>query len=435
MATKPRNNRPEILITEVFSQPARLSSPVCCPAGLPLNDALEPGSLEVVGFTQPSGVGRSGTRRWNTRRDPRTTPWVLADLDTELYRLPRHSSGRPGERWLGNGAARCYPAQSRGLATRPRIGEAKGDDRSRYAHPLGRAGHRMRRRELMVVLGGAMTAGRALRAQQKAMPVIGYLGTTSSNPHLAAYRQGLSQMGYFEGQNVAIEYRWAEGHIHLLPALAADLVNRKVDLIAAFGGIASTRAAKDATSTIPIVFLIGIDPVAAGLVANLARPGGHLTGVTLLIDALYQKRLELLTELVPQARVIALLVTQLGGMNAEGVTRVVQEAATARGLHVHVLNANSETEIGAAFEILIQWHAGAVLVSANPFFDTHREQLLALAARHAVPAMYAWRDFPAGGGLISYGASLADVNRQLGIYAGKIPPGGQSCRSSGSAAN
>jgi putative ABC transport system substrate-binding protein len=278
---------------------------------------------------------------------------------------------------------------------------------------------RMQRRELMLLLGGAMAAAPALHAQQKAIPVIGYLASTSPGPYLAAYRQGLTEMGYIEGQNLAIEYRSAEGHTDRLPALAADLVQRKVDLIAAFGGTASARAAKNATSTIPIVFLIGTGPVEDGLAASFARPGGNLTGVTLLIMALYAKRLELLTELVPQARVITLLVSQ-NGMNTEGVIRVVQEAATARGLQLHVWKANSETAIDAAFETFIQRHLDALLVSAKPLFDTHREQLLALAAGQAVPAIYAWREFTVGGGLISFGASLADVNRQLGIYAGKI---------------
>jgi putative ABC transport system substrate-binding protein len=221
---------------------------------------------------------------------------------------------------------------------------------------------------------------------------------------------------------VAIEYRSAEGHVDRLPTMAADLVDRKVDLIAAFGGIASARAAKNATSTIPIVFLIGTDPIAAGLVASLARPGGNLTGVSLLIQALYAKRLELISELVPRARAIGLLVNP-EGMNAEGVIREVQDAARTKGLQLHIWKAGSETEIDAAFPALVERHADALIVSANPLFDTHREQLLALAARHSVPAIYAWREFPTAGGLISYGASLRDVNRQLGIYAGKILKG------------
>ena len=280
----------------------------------------------------------------------------------------------------------------------------------------------MRRRELMLLLGGAMTAARALRAQQKAMPVIGYLSGTSPGPYLAMYRQALSEMGYAEGQNLAIEYRWAEGRTDRLPALAADLVDRKVDLIAATGGIECARAAKKATSTIPIVFLIGTDPVADGLVVSLARPGGNLTGVTILLQALYAKRLELLSELVSQARVIALLVNP-SGMNTEGVIREVQEAARARRLQLQIYEADSEAEVDAAFASLVQHHADALLVSANPFFDTRRDQLLALAARHAVPAMYAWREVATTGGLISYGASLADMYRQLAIYAGKILKG------------
>jgi ABC-type uncharacterized transport system substrate-binding protein len=229
-------------------------------------------------------------------------------------------------------------------------------------------------------------------------------------------------MGYVEGQNLAIEYRWAEGRIDRLPTLAADLVDRKVDLIAAFGGVVSARAAKNATSTIPIVFLIGTDPVADGLVVSFARPGGNLTGVTLLIEALYAKRLEMLCELVPQARVIALLVDP-NGANAEGVIRVMQEAAGARRLQLHIWQADSETQIGAAFATLAQRHVDALLVSASPFLDTRHDQLLALAARYAVPAIYPWREFVEAGGLISYGASLTDVNRQLGIYAGKILKG------------
>jgi len=237
----------------------------------------------------------------------------------------------------------------------------------------------MRRRELMLLLGSAMTAARAPRAQQKAMPVIGYLSSTSPGPYLAMYRQALSEMGYAEGQNLAIEYRWAEGRTDRLPALAADLVDRKVDLIAASGGIESARAAKKATSTIPIVFLIGTDPVADGLVVSFTRPGGNLTGVTLLLEALYAKRLELLSELVSQARVIALLVNP-SGMATEGVIREVQEAARARRLQLHIWKADSEAEIDAAFVSLVQQRANALLVSANPFFDTHRDQLLALAA-------------------------------------------------------
>jgi putative ABC transport system substrate-binding protein len=284
----------------------------------------------------------------------------------------------------------------------------------------------MRRRDFVILLAGAM-GGRpsAVRAQQKAMPVIGYLSSTSpipAAPGLAAFRKGLSETGYVEGQNVEIEFRWAEGRYDRLPGLAAELVDRKVDLIAATGGIVSARAAKNSTSSIPIVFVVGTDPIEDGLVVSFPRPGGNLTGISLLISALNAKRLELLTELVPQARVIALLVDP-NSTTSEGAIRLMQEAASARRVQLYLWKATSETEIDAAFGTLTQRHMDALLVSANPFFDNHREQLLALAARHALPAIYAWRDFVAEGGLISYGASVANVIRQLGIYAGKILKG------------
>jgi putative tryptophan/tyrosine transport system substrate-binding protein len=275
---------------------------------------------------------------------------------------------------------------------------------------------------LLLLMGGLMTATRALRAQQKAMPVIGFLGGASpgpSAPRAAAFRRGLSDTGYVEGQNVAIEYRWAEGHYDRLPALAADLVGRKVDLIAASGGPASALAAKSATSMIPIVFVSGDDAVAAGLVASLARPSGNLTGVSFLDVELMQKRLELLSELVPQAGVIALLVNP-NNPNAERVMRDVQEAARAKGVQLPIQKARTESEIDAAFATLVQLKAGALVVGADAFFNSRREQLVALASRHQVPAIYEWREFPASGGLISYGTSIAAVYRQVGLYAGKI---------------
>ena len=276
----------------------------------------------------------------------------------------------------------------------------------------------MRRRELMLLLGGAMTAARALCAQQNAMPVIGYLGVAPPGPYdprMAAFHQGLSETGYVEGQNVAIEYRWAAGRYDRLPALAADLVDHKVDVIVASGGPSPTRAAKNATSTIPIIFATGGDPVADGLVASLARPGGNLTGVSLLANELMPKRLELLSELVPERKVIALLVNP-GPPNNEDL----QEAARAKGIELHILKATTESEINTAFATFIQLHAGALLVGADLFFFSRREQLLALAARHALPAMYEWREFAAAGGLISYGASRTAAYRQVGIYVGKI---------------
>jgi len=283
----------------------------------------------------------------------------------------------------------------------------------------------MNRRRLMLLLGGAMTATRALRAQQKAMPVVGYLSSSSPGPYapfVAAFRQGLSDTGYVEGQNVTIEYRWAEGSYDRLPALAADLVGRKVDLIAAGGGIPSALAAKTATSTIPVVFAVGTDPVGDGLVASLARPGGNLTGISFLLVELMPKRLELLSELVPRAGVIALLVNP-NNANAEPIIRDVQEAARTKGVQLQILKAATEGEIDAAFATLVQLKAGALIVGSDPFFNSRREQLVAQAARHTVPAIYEGRQFAAVGGLISYGTSLTAVYRQAGVYAGEILKG------------
>jgi len=254
------------------------------------------------------------------------------------------------------------------------------------------------------------------------MPVIGVLSTGSpsapSNPFMGAFRQGLSEAGYVEGQNLAIEYRWAEGHYDRLPALAADLVDRKVDLIMA-SSPPSALAAKSATSTIPIVFRSGADPVGDGLIASLAHPGGNLTGVSFIADELTAKRLALLSELVPRAGVIALLMNP-NNATAERVIRDVQEAARTNGLQLHVLKASSEREIDSAFASLVQLHVDALVVGADPFLSTRREQLVTLASRRAIPAIYAWREFAAIGGLISYGSSLTAAFRLVGIYAGKI---------------
>jgi putative ABC transport system substrate-binding protein len=277
----------------------------------------------------------------------------------------------------------------------------------------------------MLLLGGAMTATRALRAQQKAMPVIGFLhdGAPGPNaPNVAAFHQGLSETGYVEGLNVAIEYRWAEGRYDRLPALAADLAARKVDVIVAIT-IPSALAAKNAAQATPIVFAIGADPVERGLVTSLARPGGNLTGFSGLAQELMPKRLELLSELVPQAKVIALLASPNYPGTTERMIQDVQEAARAKGVQLHILKAGTESELSAAFATLVQLQAGALLVSPDEFLGSRREQLLALAARHAVPAIYAWRETVAAGGLISYGTSLTGVFRQVGIYAGKILKG------------
>jgi putative ABC transport system substrate-binding protein len=249
----------------------------------------------------------------------------------------------------------------------------------------------MRRRELILLLGGALMAARALRAQQKAMPVIGFLSPFSApggpSPSMAAFHQGLGETGYVEGQNVAIEYRWAEGRYDQLPALAADLVGHKVDAIVTTGGTPPALAAKSATSTIPIVFAFVGDPVGIGLVASLARPAGNLTGFSNLTIELMPKLLELLSEVVPQAGVIALLVNP-NNTNAERISRDVQEAARAKGVKLAVLKAGTESEINAAFASLVQLQAGALVVDPDAFMTSRRERLVALASRHAVPAIY-----------------------------------------------
>jgi len=283
----------------------------------------------------------------------------------------------------------------------------------------------VKRRELVLLLAGAMTAARAPRAQQKAMPVIGWLSSVSPGPSahfVAAFRQGLGETGYVEGQNVTIEYRWAEGRDDRLPAFAADLVGSNVDLIVASGSLLSTLAAKNTTSTIPIVFPALSDPVAAGLVASLAHPGGNLTGFSPFQYEMMPKRLELLTELVPRARVIALLVTP-NEPRTEGLVRDMQEAARVKGIELQILKAGTESEIDAAFATLVQLQAGALVLSPDSFLNSRRDQIVALASRHAVPAISAWRELTAAGGLISYGPNIAALCREAGIYAGRILKG------------
>jgi putative ABC transport system substrate-binding protein len=281
----------------------------------------------------------------------------------------------------------------------------------------------MRRRELLLLVGGVMTTGRALPAQQKAMPVIGLLDAGPPDPplspFLAAFREGLSETGYIEGKTVAIEYRYAEGQYDRLPALAAELAARKVEEIVTPGGHTAALAAKSVTSTIPIVFSIGGDPVELGLVESFARPGGNITGVSILSGQLMPKRLELLMELVARVRVIVLLVNPKNA-NTKRVIRNMVEAARTKGLQLRVLKASTESEIEGAFADVVQLQADAIVVQGDPFFTGQSEQLVALAARQAVPAIYEWREIAAAGGLISYGTSLTAVYHQLGIYAGKI---------------
>ncbi len=284
----------------------------------------------------------------------------------------------------------------------------------------------MRRREFVRLAAGAVTMWPiAARAQQNAIPVIGYLNSTSPGPNapfLAAFRQGLGETGYVEGQNLAIEYRWAENHLDQLPTLAADLVDLKVDMLVTAGGPRPALAAKQATSTIPILFTAVGDPIAAGLVASLARPEGNVTGFSIQVVELNPKRLDLLSALLPEARVIALLVNPKNP-SSERVIRDVQEAARTKGVQLPIVKAASESEIDAAFASLVQLQAGALVVGSDPFFNNRREQLVALASRHAVPTIYEWREFAAQGGLISYGPSLTSVNRQAGAYAGRILKG------------
>ena len=282
----------------------------------------------------------------------------------------------------------------------------------------------MKRRDLLL-LGSAMAAGaRPLRAQQKAMPVIGWLSSASPGQRagiFAAFDQGLRESGWVEGQNVAIEYRWAEGHYDRLPALAADLVDRRVDVIVT-GNTNGITAAKAATATIPIVFFGGGDLVAAGLVKSLARPGGNLTGISIMGAELGPKRLDLLSELLPRARVIALLVNP-NSKGAEVQIHDAEEVANAKRLQLQILRAGADGDFEPAFASLVQLHADGLVVGGDLFFDTRREELVALAARYAVPTIYEWREFADLGGLISYGASQTGLMRQVGVYVGRILSG------------
>jgi ABC-type uncharacterized transport system substrate-binding protein len=282
-----------------------------------------------------------------------------------------------------------------------------------------------KRREFIMLLGGAAAAWPlAARAQQQAMPVIGFLHSSSPEPYrLRAFRQGLKDAGFIEGENVAIEYRWADSQIDRLPALAAELVQRRVAVIAASGGMPSILAAKAATTTIPIVFAIAEDPVRLGLVASLARPSGNLTGINFFGTELAAKRLELLRELVPGAIRIAVLVDPTNATNTETTVGGVEAAARAKGLQIQVLNASNSHEVDAAFATLASERRDALLVGSTAFLADRRVQLAQLAARHAVPAIYVDRQFAEVGGLMSYGASLGDAFRQVGVYAGRILKG------------
>ena len=284
----------------------------------------------------------------------------------------------------------------------------------------------MRRREFITLLGGtAATWPLTARAQQPAMPVIGYLGPESPAvfaSRVRAFRQGLGETGYAEGRNVAIEFRWAEGQHNRLPALAADLVGRQVAVIVAPGGAPGALAAKSATTTIPIVFEMGADPVAIGLVGNLNRPGGNLTGVSSLNVQVTPKRLEILHEVVPSAAEIAVLVNPTSP-TTDSQLRNLQAAARALGLQLHVLHASTERDLDAVFVTLLQLRAGGLVVASDGFFATHSEQLATLTVRHAVPAIHQSRDFAIAGGLMSYAGSFFESHRQAGVYTGRILKG------------
>jgi ABC-type uncharacterized transport system substrate-binding protein len=283
----------------------------------------------------------------------------------------------------------------------------------------------MRRREFIAVLGGSAAVWPlAARAQQpSALPVVGFLSSRSPDSNaVTAFHQGLKETGHIDGQNVAVEYRWAEGHYDRLPELATEFVGRSVAVIAAVGGEPTPQAAEGATRTIPIVFATASDPVGAGLVASLNRPGGNATGVTIFGSTIIAKRLELLRELVPTANLIGILVNQ-SNPNTEAETKDIETAARELGQRFYVVRASTEHDLDAAFVTLVQQGAGALLVGADQFFTDRRDQIVALAIHARIPAIYHLRDFATAGGLISYGNSLADLYRQVGNYVGRILKG------------
>jgi putative ABC transport system substrate-binding protein len=282
----------------------------------------------------------------------------------------------------------------------------------------------MRRRDFITLLGGAAASPLAAQAQQRPMPVIGFLHARSPEDftaQLTALRRGLAGNGFVEGQSITIEYRWARGQYDQIPAMAEELVHLPAGLLVT-GAEPSVLAAKAATSSIPIVFVVGTDPIKLGIVTSFNRPGGNATGVYILTTSLEAKRLGLLHELVPRADLIGVVLNPNNPAAQDQLTQL-QGAASALGLPIKVLDASSPSEIDKAFDVVAREHVAALIVASDPFFDTRHEQIVALAARHAVPAMYQFRQYPAAGGLISYGIDLPDAYRQAGVYAGRILKG------------
>jgi ABC-type uncharacterized transport system substrate-binding protein len=283
----------------------------------------------------------------------------------------------------------------------------------------------MRRREFIALLSGATAWPFVSRAQQRAMSVIGFVSSRSpgeSAVHVAAFREGLSEKDFVEGNNLAIAFRWAEGHYDRLPALCSELVHQGVAVLVAAGGPPSALAAKAATVTTPIIFILASDPIKLGLVASLNHPGSNATGVALFAVAVEPKKLEILHELVPKTKQIGVLVNPRNP-NAQTITTELQTASGALGLQMHIVNAATVAEVGAAFATLARQDVGALVVAADPFFNDQREAIVALAAQQALPAIYEWREFAAAGGLVSYGTVISDAYHQAGAYTGRILKG------------
>jgi putative tryptophan/tyrosine transport system substrate-binding protein len=281
----------------------------------------------------------------------------------------------------------------------------------------------MDRRAFIATLAGGIATVSMVGAQQPVMPVIGFLGGTAPAPEvIAPFLGGLAELGFSDGRNVAIQYRWAQDQADRLPALVADLLRNQVVVIVTSGGMTTARTARAATTTVPIVFEVGRDPVTAGLVASLNRPGGNATGVYMLTGDLNAKRLGLLREMVPRAATIATLINPKNA-GAQAIEKEVRAAAATAGVQVHVVHAGTDREIDAAFAILVEKRIGGLIVSNDPFFNNKREQLVTLATRHALPTIFEWREFTAIGGLMSYGTDISGVYRQLGVYVARILKG------------